>query len=111
MPDLGTIVPIGRFTRLVCTNGPALIKHENAPLPVPLLVHIHKGSTFSDLTYLSEQVPKFPGLSWRSTLPAKKPVSIYYSERIADLLSRLRVIEGWTPAVLNFKLRASRWFL
>lgn len=111
VPDRGTIAQIGRFTRLVCTNGPSLIKHENAPLPAPLLVHIHKGSTFNDLTYLSEQVLKFTGLSWRSTLPAKKPVSIYYSELIADLLSRLRVVEGWTPAVLNFKLRASRWFL
>jgi len=102
---------IGRYTRLVCTNGPQLIKHEQAPLPAPLLVHIHKGSTFNDLTYLSEQVLKFTGLSWRSTLPAKKPVSIYYSELIAHLLSRLRDVKGWTPAVLNLKLRASRWFL
>jgi hypothetical protein len=111
VPERGTIVQVGRFTRLVCTNGPKLIKHENAPLPAPLLVHIHKGSTFTDLTYLSEQVLKFTGLSWRSTLPAKKPVSIYYSELIADLLSRLRDVKGWTPAVLNLKLRASRWFL
>jgi Piwi domain len=111
VPDRGVIVQIGSFTRLVCTNGPQLIKHANAPLPAPLLVHIHKGSTFTDLTYLSEQVLKFTGLSWRSTLPAKKPVSIYYSELIANLLSRLREVPGWTPAVLNMKLRASRWFL
>ena len=111
VPDRGTIVQAGSYTRLVCTNGPQLIKHENAPLPAPLLVHIHKGSTFNDLTYLSEQVLKFTGLSFRSTLPAKKPVTIYYSELIADLLSRLRDVNGWTPAVLNLKLRASRWFL
>ena len=95
----------------MCTNGPFLIKHDNAPLPAPLLVHIHKGSTFNDLTYLSEQVLKFTGLSWRSTLPAKKPVSIYYSELIAGLLGRLRNVPGWSPAVLNTRLRASRWFL
>ena len=111
VPERGTITQIGRYTRLVCTNGPFLIKHENAPLPAPLLVHIHKGSTFSDLTYLSEQVLKFTGLSWRSTLPAKKPVSIYYSELIAGLLARLRNVPGWSPAVLNTRLRASRWFL
>jgi hypothetical protein len=111
VPERGGIVQIGRYTRLVCTNGPQLIKHENAPLPGPLLVHVHKGSTFNDLTYLSEQVLKFTGLSWRSTLPAKKPVSIYYSELIAELLGRLRSVEGWTPAVLNARLRASRWFL
>lgn len=111
VPERGTIAQIGRYTRLVCTNGPFLIKRENAPLPAPLLVHIHKGSTFNDLAYLSEQVLKFTGLSWRSTLPAKKPVSIYYSELIADLLGRLRSVPGWSPAVLNTRLRASRWFL
>ena len=95
----------------MCTNGPFLIKHENAPLPAPLLVHIHKGSTFNDLAYLSEQVLKFTGLSWRCALPARKPVSIYYSELIAELLGRLRNVDGWTPAILNMKLRASRWFL
>lgn len=111
VPERGTITQLGRYTRLVCTNGPFLIKHDNAPLPSPLLVHIHKGSTFNDLTYLSEQVLKFTGLSWRSTLPAKKPVSIYYSELIAGLLGRLRNVTGWSPAVLNTRLRASRWFL
>lgn len=111
VPERGTIMQLGRYTRLIATNGPQLIKHENAPLPAPLLVHIHKGSTFNDLTYLGEQVLKFTGLSWRSTHPAKRPVSIYYSELIAELLGRLRSVEGWTPAVLNLKLRASRWFL
>ncbi|RJR41659.1 MAG: stem cell self-renewal protein Piwi domain-containing protein [Desulfobacteraceae bacterium] len=111
VPERGTIAQLGRYTRLVCTNGPLLVKNEKTPLPSPLLVHIHKGSTFTDLTYLSEQVLKFTGLSWRSTLPAQKPVSIYYSELIADLLSRLREVSGWSPAILNSKLRASRWFL
>jgi hypothetical protein len=111
VPERGTIMQLGRYTRLVCTNGPNLIKHSNAPLPSPLLIHIHKGSTFNDLAYLSEQVLKFTGLSWRSTLPAKKPVSIYYSELIAELLGRLRCVKDWSPAVLNMKLRSSRWFL
>lgn len=111
VPERGTIVQIGRYTRLLATNGPTLIKREPAPLPAPLLVHIHKQSTFHDLSYLTEQVLKFTSLSWRSTLPAKKPVTIYYSELIAGLLGRLRSVEGWTPAVLNLKLRASRWFL
>ncbi len=111
VPERGTIVQIGRYTRLLATNGPMLIKREPAPLPKPLLVHIHKQSTFHDLSYLTEQVLKFTSLSWRSTLPAKKPVTIYYSELIANLLGRLRNVKGWTPAVLNLKLRASRWFL
>jgi hypothetical protein len=110
-PERGTILQIGRYTRLLSTNGPKLIKREPAPLPAPLLIHLHRQSTFQDLAYLSEQVLKFTSLSWRSTLPARKPVSIYYSELIAELLGRLRHVKDWTPAVLNMKLRASRWFL
>ena len=111
VPDRGVILQIGRYTRLLAANGPRMIKREPAPLPAPLLVHLHKQSTFHDLTYLAEQVLKFTSLSWRSTLPARKPVSIYYSELIAHLLGRLRHVKDWSPAVLNLKLKASRWFL
>lgn len=111
VPERGTILEVGRFTRLLCTNGPFLIKKENSPHPTPILIHLHRQSTFKDLQYLSEQVLKFTSLSWRSTLPARKPVTIYYSELIAELLARLRSVRDWSPAMLNSKLRPSRWFL
>jgi len=111
VPERGRIVQLGRYTRLLCTNGPALIKKALSPLPKPLLIHLHPQSTYRDLTYLSEQVLKFTSLSWRSLLPARQPVIIYYSKLIADLLARLRHIRGWSPALLNIKLRASKWFL
>jgi hypothetical protein len=110
-PERGAVIQIGKYTRLLCTNGPSLIKLENAPLPAPLLVHIHRKSDFVSLDYLAEQVLKFTALSWRSVLPAKKPVSIYYSELIAEMLARLKNVDGWSPGPLNVKLRASRWFL
>jgi len=110
-PQRGTIIQLGRYTKLLCTNGPFLVKRENAPLPLPLLIHLHPQSTFKDLSYLTEQVLKFTALSWRSTLPASDPVTIYYSELIASLLARLRGVPDWSPAMLNVKLRASRWFL
>jgi hypothetical protein len=110
-PERGTIVQIGRYSRLLATSGPTLIKRPGAPLPRPLHVRLHPLSTFRDLAYLTEQVLKFTSLSWKSTLPAKKPVTIYYSELIAELLGRFRAIPDWSPAVLNTKLRASRWFL
>jgi DNA protecting protein DprA len=111
VPPRGLIVQLGRYTRLLCTNGPELIKRELSPLPAPLLIHIHPDSTFRDLTYLTDQVLKFTSLSWRSTLPAKLPVTIYYSELISELLARLRNVRDWSPAMLNVKLRASKWFL
>jgi hypothetical protein len=111
VPQRGVIVQLGSFTRVLCTNGPELIKRPVSPLPAPLLVHIHPESTYRDLASLSEQVLKFTSLSWRSTLPAKLPVTIYYSELIAGLLSRMRGVPDWSPAMLNIKLRASKWFL
>jgi hypothetical protein len=105
------MVRLGRYTQLLCTNGPRLIKREESPLPVPLLVHLHQQSTFRDLPYLTEQVLKFTSLSWRSVLPARNPVTVYYSELIARLLARLRVVSDWSPAMLNVRLRSSKWFL
>jgi hypothetical protein len=111
VPNRGLMCQLGRFTRLLCTNGPTLIKRSTSPLPSPVLVHLHKESTYRDLPYLTDQVLKFTSLSWRSTLPAEKPVTIYYSELIAELLARLQAVPGWSPAVLNTKLRTSKWFL
>lgn len=111
VPERGISAQLGRSTRLLCMNGPTLIKRDVSPLPGPLLLHLHPLSTYVDQTYLTEQVLKFSSLSWRSTLPAYQPVTIFYSKLIADLLGRLERVPDWSPAVLNTKLRASRWFL
>jgi hypothetical protein len=110
-PERGIIAQLGRFTRLLSTNGPHQIKRPTTPLPSPLLVHLHPESSYRDLAYLTEQALKFTSLTWRSTQPAAQPVTIYYSELIAELLARLQAVPGWSPAVLNSKLRSSRWFL
>jgi hypothetical protein len=104
-------VQLGRFTRLLCTKGPTLIKRPETPLPRPLLIKLHDQSTYRDQQYLSEQVLKFTSLSWRGTQPAEDPVTIYYSEMIAKLLARLREVDGWSPQILNTRLRHSMWFL
>lgn len=110
-PDRGLIAQTGAFSRLVNTSGVTLVKRAGSPLPHPLQVHLHRGSTFSDLHYLSEQVLKFTALSWRSTQPAADPVTIYYSELIARLLGRLKAVPGWSPALLDTRLRTSKWFI
>lgn len=111
VPERGHMIQLGRYTRLLCTNGPRLIKTAATPLPSPVLIHLHKNSTYRDLPYLTDQLLKFTALSWRSTLPAEKPVTIFYSALIAELLARLQVIPGWSPAILNTRLRTSKWFL
>ena len=107
-PERGSIIQIGKYSRLLCTNSPRLTKKKTTPLPIPLLIHLETQSNYRDLTYLSEQILKFTALSWRSTFPAPKPVSIYYSELIANLLGRLKNIKDWSSATLNIKLRASK---
>ncbi len=110
-PDRGTIVQISPTQRLLAITGPDLIKRPGTPLPRQLHVRLHSASTFRDLDYLTEQILKFTSLSWRSTLPARRPVTTYYSELIAELLARLRAIPDWSPALLNTRLKYSRWFL
>lgn len=110
-PERGMIVQLGRYTRLLSTSSPRLMKRPTTPLPAPLLIRLHPQSTYYDLIYLSEQVLKFTSLSWKSIFPASDPVTIYYSELIAGLLARLNNVRGWSPQMLNIKLRASKWFL
>jgi hypothetical protein len=110
-PERGVMVQLGRYTRLLCTKGPTLVKRSSSSLPSSILIHLHKASTYRDLVYLTDQVLKFTALSWRSTSPAQLPVTVYYPELIAQLLARLQVIPGWSPAILNTKLRTSKWFL
>lgn len=109
--DRGLIVQTEKYARLITTTGASLVKRAGLPLPRPLHVHLHRHSTFTDLHYLSEQVLKFTGLSWRSTQPASDPVTIYYSELIARQLARLRAVPDWSPALLDTRLRTSKWFL
>jgi hypothetical protein len=110
-PDRGLLVQTGRYSRLISTSGVTLVKRAGLPLPRPIQVHLHRSSTFKDLHYLSEQVVKFTGLSWRSTQPAADPVTIYYSELIARLLGRLKAVPDWSPALLDARLRTSKWFI
>jgi hypothetical protein len=110
-PRRGMVVRTGLRSRLLCTVGPNLVKRPGLPLPRPLQVHLQWSSTFTDMTYLTEQVLKFTSLTWRSTMPAAEPVTIYYSELIAKLLARLKHVPGWSPATLRSRLRTSRWFL
>ncbi|MGI8809954.1 MAG: argonaute/piwi family protein [Acidimicrobiales bacterium] len=111
VPDRGLIVQTSRYSRLITTTGLTLVKRAGLPLARPIQVHLHRHSTFKDLHYLSEQVLKFTGLSWRSTSPAADPVTIYYSELIARHLARLRAVPGWSPTLLDARLRTSKWFL
>lgn len=111
VPQRGTCVRIGENTRLVSVRGPNMVKDARGPLPRPLLVHLHPSSNFRSLDRLAEQVLRFTSLSWRSTRPAREPVTIVYSELLARQLARLAGVPGWNLETVNRLLRGTCWFL
>lgn len=117
MPSAGTIARISGRKRLAQTLGPEGVPHSDIPLIAPLLVTIYNKRKaegvkyFDDLTYLTEQVYKFTGLSWKTVRPVKSPVTMEYSELIARQLGRLETIPDWSPRALDSLLPTSKWFL
>jgi Piwi domain. len=96
---------------LVQLRGRKEIKSEMHAFSRPVLVRVHPGSTFRDLHYIVQQVADFSFLSWRSFFPYHLPVTILYSNLIAEILDKLRRVPGWNPLAPNTTLRRRKWFL
>lgn len=111
VPERGYAVPLDRSEILLSVTGPRQLKTPLQGAPRPLLLRLHRESTFQDLEYLAGQVFRFTALSWRSFFPSRLPVTILYSDRIASLLGQLRQVKNWNPDMLATALRGSRWFL
>lgn len=111
VPMRGSVIDLGQDRRLLCVNGPQLVKRDGEPIPQPLLIELHPESGYRDIESLVRQVYHFTGLSWRSMLPVGEPVTTYYSHLIAELLGRLDAVPGWSDSLLDTRLRRSRWFL
>ena len=111
VPERGTVVDLGRRRRLLCVTGPQQLKREGGAHPTPLLVELHRDSTYAELAALTRQVFQFTGLSWRSVRPISEPVTLSYPRLIARLVSRLSLHPSWSPDLINTHLLRSRWFL
>ena len=96
---------------LLCLTGPSEVKRPQDGLPSPLLLTLHRDSTFTDMTYLTRQVFAFACHSWRTLLPASLPVTIQYSDLIARTLGNLSLFDRWDPDVMLGKIGKTRWFL
>jgi argonaute-like protein implicated in RNA metabolism and viral defense len=112
VPERGICLQLDRRRALLHLTGPKNLKTASQGLPQPLLVELHSDSDFTDLTYLLRQIYHFTYMSWRSFFPATLPVTIHYSQAIANLLGHLRHVSGWDSTVLMLgSLRGRRWFL
>jgi hypothetical protein len=98
----------GKESLLVLT-GPKEVKKASDGLPQPVLLRLHRGSNFHDMTYLARQVFAFSDHSWKTFGASSMPVTISYSSTIARLLGNMDGL--WNPDSILGKLRRSRWFL
>ena len=111
-PVRGLFAEVGDNEALLTLTGAQQLKRPTDGLPRPLLLTLHRDSTFKDIIYLTKQVYWFSNHSWRSFLPAAMPVTIYYSDLVAGLLGRLdRLGNRWSPSVMLGKIGTTRWFL
>lgn len=111
VPGRGCYIPLGSNSALLSLTGPYQLKTHLQGCPEPLLISLHKESTFQSLDYVAEQVYKFTFMSWRSFFPSSMPVTISYPDLIAGVLGQLKEIPKWNHDILVTKLRESGWFL
>jgi hypothetical protein len=110
-PERGRYLELGNREALLSLTGPREVKRPEDGIPRPLLLSLHRDSTFTDMTYLTRQVFTFACHSWRTFLPASLPVTIQYSNLIADALGHLSLMDRWNPEVMLGRIGTTRWFL
>jgi hypothetical protein len=110
-PTRGTYLTLNKSNTILSLTGPREIKKPTDGLPYPVLLHLHRCSTFIDMKYLTEQVYTFAGHSWRSFDMARMPVTIAYSQLIARLLGRLGALPHFSVDSIHGRLNRLRWFL
>lgn len=110
-PRRGSALQLANHDVLLTLVGPSEVKRPEDGLPHPLLLTLHRDSTFTDVTYLTRQVFAFACHSWRTFLPGRLPVTIQYSDLIAKALGNLARLDRWNPDVMLGRIGKSRWFL
>jgi hypothetical protein len=110
-PRRASTLQLSNRDMLLCLTGPNEVKRPEDGMPKPLLLSLHKDSSFADMTYLTRQVFAFACHSWRTFLPGSVPVTIQYSDLIAKTLGHLSLLEKWDPDVMLGRIGKTRWFL
>lgn len=110
-PERGQFVQLTGRIMLVSLTGGAELKQATDGLPTPVQLVLHKDSTFKDMTYLAKQVVNFAAHSWRSFQPAPMPVTVFYSQLVAQMLGQLSSVPYWNPDAILNRIGTTRWFL
>jgi hypothetical protein len=107
----GTAVEISDNEMLLSMKGSQELKLIWQGTPRPLLLRLDQKSTFRDLAYLTTQLFDFACHSWRTFNAAALPVSILYSQLIAEILAGLTAVPGWDADAMRSTTGRTRWFL
>ena len=110
-PKRGTMLRLSNREILIVLTGPRDVKRPEDGLPSPVLLRLHRDSTFTDMTYLARQAYAFANHSWKSFFPGSLPVTVLYPELIAGLLGKMSKLPNWNPDVLWGRIGRSRRFL
>jgi argonaute-like protein implicated in RNA metabolism and viral defense len=110
-PLRGVWLKLGQCESLLALTGARELKRAEHGLPRPVLLRLDAKSTFKDMKYLTRQVFHFACHSWRSFFPAPLPVTILYSDLIANLLGNLSRLSKWDSQAILGPIGRTRWFL
>lgn len=70
-PHRGRYLRLSRHEVLLILTGPRDVKRPEDGMPRPVLLRLHRTSSFKDMTYLARQVFSFACHSWRSFSPRR----------------------------------------
>lgn len=111
-PTRGVHLKLGNYESLVVFSGASELKQETDGLPRACLLKLHHHSTFSDMTYLARQAFDFTAHSWRIMSPERFPITIKYSDLIAQRVTGLKQVPGWDDDAVKFReIGRTPWFL
>ena len=111
-PTRGVHLKLGDYETLVVFSGASELKQETDGLPRACLLKLHRNSTFKDMTYLARQAFDFTAHSWRIMSPEPFPITIKYSDLIAERLTGLKQVLGWDDDAVKFReIGRTPWFL
>lgn len=109
IPRRGLVVTLGKRERLVTIIGPEQYRGYGCPSPIRMT--LDKSSTYLDIDDLARQLFDLSFMNARSLNPAIKPVTILYSEFLADVVGHLRGVQNWSVELIQQKLGQRLWFI
>lgn len=110
-PPRASVMRLSFREILLSLVGPSELKQSTDGLPRPLLIKVHRQSTFSDCVYIARQVFNFSCHSWQGFILDSEPVTTKYSDLLAKQFGQLSLLPTFREDILVGSIGRTRWFL